>query len=192
MKPHDLFLLSLAAGLTLFTAYVLGGFDAGADPSPEPVPRNPAFRSIVLHHGAGHGRVPLPPDRPSRLPLGDLTFHFLLGNGRGSADGAVERGYRWRDQIPGPHTGRPEIDRESIGICLEGDLEDGPPTRRQIGALLSLLERLCRDYGIPAERVRSHHEVDPGASCPGRGLPAGEIRSALARRLRETAPQGCP
>jgi len=190
MKPLDLLLVSWAVGLTLFTAHVLGGSDAGD--APEPVPRNPAFRSIVLHHGAGHGREAPAPGLPHRLRLVDVTFHFFLGNGRGSPDGEVVTGHRWRDQVPGPHTGAPEVDRTSIGICLEGDLETSPPTRRQIGALLSLMDRLCREYAIPPEGVFAHHEVAPGSSCPGKGLPVEEIRAALARRLKAPPPQGCP
>lgn len=192
MKPFDLLLVSLAVGLTLYTAHVLGGTGAGAAAAVEPASGKPAFRWIILHHGAGHGRPENAPRRHHRIRLEDLAFHFLLGNGHGSPDGEVETGYRWRDQVPGPHTGTPDVDRESIGICLEGDLEATPPTRRQVVALMALLERLCREYAIPPEHVRSHREVVAGADCPGKGLPAAEIRAALARRLKPPLPQGCP
>ena len=36
---------------------------------------------------------------------------------------------------------------------------------------------------IPADRVRSHREVDAETLCPGRGLPMDGIREALTARL---------
>jgi hypothetical protein len=167
MKPLDLFLLSIAIGWTCFTAHTF----CSVEPSgmaPEKPFRNPAFRSIVIHHGATFER------------LGRPACHFIIGSGSGAADGKVETGYRWRDQIPGPHTRNPETNLESIALCLAGD---GIPARKQLAALLSLLERLCRECHIPADQIRSHLEVDPKTACPERVLPMEEIRAALARRL---------
>ena len=115
--------------------------------------------------------------------LGGLAYHFIVGNGQGSADGEVETGYRWRDQIPGPHTKNQQANLESIAICVVGDLQAAPPTEKQLGALLDLAERLCRECGIPAARVISHREVDHETQCPGKGLPMDGIRAAIAARL---------
>jgi N-acetyl-anhydromuramyl-L-alanine amidase AmpD len=188
MKPLDILLFSVATGLSLFTVYA---FCAGESeiPLPEPAPhapaapRNPAFRSIVLHHSATHGGSAAAFERDHRPRLGGLAYHFIVGNGSGSPDGGVEVGYRWKDQIPGPHTKNPEINAQSIAVCLVGDLRSAPPTEKQVAALLDLLERLCREYGIPADRVRSHREVDAETLCPGRGLPMDELRAVLGRRL---------
>jgi N-acetyl-anhydromuramyl-L-alanine amidase AmpD len=188
MKPLDILLLSIAIGLTSFTAYVFcaGGAPAAAMeelPPPAPPPRNPAFRSIILHHSATHGGSAAAFERNHRARLGGLAYHFIVGNGSGSADGEVETGYRWRDQIPGPHTKNAEVNNSSIAICLVGDLQTSSPTRKQMAALLDLLERLCRECRIPADRIRGHKEADPETLCPGRGLPIDSIRAALARRL---------
>ncbi len=187
MKPFDLLLLSVAIGLTSFTAYMFctGGapIEASASDSQIQAPRNPAFRSIVIHHSATHGGSAAAFERNHRTRLGGLAYHFVIGNGSGAADGAVETGYRWRDQIPGPHTKNQDINLESIAICLVGDFEKEAPTKKQMAALLQLLEKLCREGQIPAERVRSHREVDPETLCPGRGLPIEGIRGALSSRL---------
>jgi hypothetical protein len=161
MKPLDLFLLSIAIGLTCFTAHTFCSVEPSR-PVPEKPFRNPAFRSIVIHHGATFER------------LGRPTCHFIIG-----ADGDVKTGYRWRDQIPGPHTRNPETNLESIALCLTDD-----PTRKQIASLLTLLERLCRECRIPADRIRSHLEVDPETICPERRLPMEEIRATLTRRIK--------
>src|SRR5262252_9271048 len=109
MKPLDILLLSIAIGLTSFTVYVFcaaGAPAAGLEEAsaPPPPPPNPAFRSIVLHHSATHGGSATAFERNHRPRLGGLAYHFVIGNGSGTADGEVETGYRWRDQIPGPHT----------------------------------------------------------------------------------------
>jgi hypothetical protein len=187
MKPFDLLLLSVAIGLTSFTCYMFctGGepIEAVAADATLQAPRNPAFTSIVLHHSATHGGSAAAFERNHRARLGGLAYHFIIGNGSGAADGAVEVGYRWRDQIPGPHTKNQDVNLESIAICLVGDLEAGAPSKKQMAALLDLLEKLCREGRIPAERIRSHREVDHETLCPGRGLPIQGIRDAVARRL---------
>jgi N-acetyl-anhydromuramyl-L-alanine amidase AmpD len=187
MKPFDLLLLSVSIGLTSFTCYMFctGGepLEPAAGDSAIHAPRNPAFKSVVLHHSATHGGSAAAFERNHRARLGGLAYHFIIGNGSGAADGAVEVGYRWRDQIPGPHTKNQDVNLESIAICLVGDLEIAPPTKKQMAALLELLEKLCREGQIPAERIRSHREVDNETLCPGRGLPIDGIRAALSRRL---------
>jgi N-acetyl-anhydromuramyl-L-alanine amidase AmpD len=184
MRLLDLLLVSLAVGLTMFTTYALGGQDPAAAAAEEAPPRNPLFRSIVLHHSATDGGSAGAFERNHRTRLGGLAYHFIIGNGSGSPDGGVETGYRWRDQIPGPHTKNQAMNQESIAVCLVGDLTAAPPTRRQVESLVGLLERLCRENGIPAGRIYSHREVDPQTLCPGKDFPAADIRAALARRLK--------
>lgn len=186
MKPIDLFLLSIAIGLSCFTTYV---FVTGENPAtslhaaearPE---RNPAFTSIVLHHSATHGGSAAAFERDHKARLGGLAYHFIVGNGSGAGDGEVETGYRWRDQIPGPHTKNQAANLESIGICVVGDLRAQAPSAKQLTALLDLIEKLCRECGIPAARVVCHKEVDVETACPGRGLPMDELRAAIKARL---------
>src|SRR5687767_8348430 len=187
MKPFDLLLLSVAIGLTSFTCYMFctGGepIEAVAGDSTIQAPRKPAFQSIVIHHSATHGGSAAAFERNHRSRLGGLAYHFIIGNGSGAADGTVEIGYRWRDQIPGPHTKKQDVNLESIAVCLVGDLEAGAPTKKQMVALMDLLEKVCREGQISADRVRSHREVDVETLCPGRGLPMDSIRAALASRL---------
>jgi hypothetical protein len=187
MKPFDLLLLSVAIGLSSFTCYMFctGGepISAVAPDSTIQAPRSPAFKSIVIHHSATHGGSAAAFERNHRARLGGLAYHFIIGNGSGAADGQVEVGYRWRDQIPGPHTKNQDVNLESIAICVVGDLEAGAPSKKQMAALLDLLEKLCREGRISAERIRSHREVDNETLCPGRGLPIQGIREVLAQRL---------
>jgi N-acetyl-anhydromuramyl-L-alanine amidase AmpD len=201
MKPLDHLLLSVAIGLSIFTAWVFSGEPAGeaapaapADPVAavlEEHPfRNAGFRSIVLHHSATHGGSATAFERNHRPRLGGLAYHFIIGNGSGSEDGLVEVGYRWKEQTPGPHTKAQDVNLSSIGICLVGDLQAKPPTRKQVESLMALLEGLCRAGGISPDRVRSHREADPETLCPGRRLPVEEIRRVLAARLGDPLARG--
>jgi hypothetical protein len=191
MKPLDILLLSVAIGLTSFTAYIFcaGETAQAVELAEAPPARNPAFRSVVLHHSATHGGNAAAFERNHRPRLGGLAYHFIVGNGSGSADGEVETGYRWRDQVPGPHTKNAAANAESVAVCLVGDLETSVPTEKQLAATLDLLERVCRECRIPASRVLSHREVDGETLCPGRGLPMDAIRAILARRLEAAGPR---
>src|SRR5579864_1667285 len=96
MKPFDLLLLSVAIGLTSFTSYMFctGGapVEAAGAESTVLAPRNPAFRSIVIHHSATHGGSAAAFERTHRTRLGGLAYHFVIGNGSGAPDGAIEVG----------------------------------------------------------------------------------------------------
>ncbi len=179
MKPLDLLLFSFALGLSIFTVRTLasdGTTNGAAAPSPPEWPS--AFRSIILHHGVPHEDA----DAPGRRS-GKLAYHFIIDNGRGTDDGKIETSYRWRDRIPGPHTRNVALNRESVAVCLVGNLDVRPPTKKQVRSLLDLLAKLCRDGKIPPERIYAHREVNPETTCPGKGLPMDAIRAAIAARL---------
>lgn len=142
-----------------------------------------AWRYIVLHHSATAGGSPRAFEAFHRssarnFPLG-MAYHFVIGNGRGMPDGAIEAGSRWRQQQQGAHIAARLRDAESganmaavsIGICLVGDFEQSRPTAAQRASLTRLVRALRSAYRIPAARVRGHRAVHPGhTACPGRGL----------------------
>ena len=184
MKPVDIFLLSIAIGLTLFTVYVFCAEIPAAEAVEPAEPRNPDFQWIVLHHSATHGGSAEAIGRGHRARLGGIAYHFIIGNGSGSPDGKVETTYRWRDQIPGPHTRNQEMNLRSVAVCLVGNFQTDLPSRKQAVSLLDLLERISRECNIPARRIVSHREADPQTLCPGKRLPMDRLRAAMARRLR--------
>ena len=122
------------------------------------------WRYIVVHHSSSPGGNARIFDdwhrRIRRFPRG-LAYHFVIGNGRGQPDGAIEAGARWTRQQPGAHvasalldgnTGVP-MDNVAIGICLVGNHEITDPTPRQVRALHGLIEALRARYGIAPERI---------------------------------------
>lgn len=154
------------------------------------------WRYIVVHHSATPGGNPRAFEAwhrsPSRHFALGMAYHFVIGNGRGMPDGAIEAGSRWRLQQQGAHIAAALRDEEtganlaseSIGICLVGNFEHSEPTRAQRAALQRLLAVLQRRYAIASSRVQGHSDIHPGhTACPGRAL-----RTLLAS-MNHSAPE---
>lgn len=163
------------------------------------------WRTIVVHHSATPGGNPRAFEAwhrsPSRHFALGMAYHFVIGNGRGMPDGAIEAGSRWRLQQQGAHIAAALRDAEtganlageSIGICLVGNFEQSEPTRAQRASLQRLLAVLQRRYAIASSRVQGHSDVHPGhTACPGRALRAllAQVNhSAPARLTRAPTPR---
>ncbi len=116
-------------------------------------------------------------DREHRKLLGydGCGYHFVIGNGNGSGDGQIEVAQRWNNQKQGVHCRNArshDVDEYGIGICLVGDLDQQPPTPRQVAATQALVAYLSQRY-----RHRPRPRLDPRASrrdahrLPGQVLP---------------------
>ena len=102
------------------------------------------WRYIVLHHSASASGNYDQIDREHRKILGidGCGYHFVIGNGTGSDDGQIEVAQRWNNQKQGVHCRNArthDVDEYGIGICLVGDLDQQPPTPRQIAATQALI-----------------------------------------------------
>jgi N-acetyl-anhydromuramyl-L-alanine amidase AmpD len=126
----------------------------------------------VVHHSATDEGSARAFDRYHRKVKGwtGLAYHFVIGNGAGTPDGAVEVGYRWKQQTPGAHAGVREYNRYGIGICLVGDFENNIPTGKQMASLRVLLGSLAGRFGVRPENVVRHRDVGE-TKCPGRNFP---------------------
>jgi hypothetical protein len=140
------------------------------------------WTGILIHHSdepAGDAQALHHRARASGLD--GLGYHFVIGNGNGMGDGVIHVGYRWTDQLAGAHAARgaDEHNLNSIGICLIGNGDRRAFTDRQMRQLVNLVQRLQREYGIPAGAVKLHREVADGVTSPGRFFAAGQVREQL-------------
>lgn len=137
-----------------------------------------AWKYIVIHHSATEEGSAAVFDDYHRDVKGwkGLAYHFVIGNGTLTPDGAVEVGYRWRNQTAGAHAGVREYNYHGIGVCLVGDFERSRPTERQMGSLTSLLGFLMKRFDIPLSRVVRHGDV-VSTKCPGGNLPWPPLQS---------------
>lgn len=170
-----------------------------------PVAVDPAWRvpaatgrwlGIVIHHTDTDGGSPESIDRYHKQNNGwenGLGYHFVVGNGKGMADGEVAVSRRWRDQMDGAHTRRiydamrgafnmpAGVSPNSvlIGVALVGDFENDMPTPRQLAALKGLLTFLRTEYRIGLASIVGHGTIMPTV-CPGPGVFVDEVILALA------------
>lgn len=147
---------------------------------PEPAPHR--WTSIVIRcSGGSKGSAALLDDVHQRAGLGDLAYHFVIGNGNGAADGDLQMGPRWVDQRPGytamalhNHVGA----RQVIDICLVGDWDRTALTDKQRHYLVWLVRQLQQRLNIPADAVLVG---DGYTSKTGRLFPTAWFRQQLMR-----------
>lgn len=140
-----------------------------------------AWKYIVLHHSAAdHGSVEsiheahLQRRDSNGNPWLGIGYHFVIGNGKGMKDGAVETTFRWRQQLHGAHAGNATYNNSGIGICLVGNFEDYPPTSRQFEAVRRLVGQLKTKYKIQPTNIVGHGDVKKTA-CPGRYFSVAKV-----------------
>ena len=147
--------------------------------SPEVASRR--WETIVLHHSATEGATVEAIDAAHRQrtdangqPWLGIGYHFVVGDGRGLADGVIEPTFRWRDQLHGAHAGDRAHNDSGIGICLVGNFDEYPPTPRQLAATKKLIADLRATYDIDAAGVLVHRELS-ATNCPGKYFALNEF-----------------
>ena len=142
------------------------------------------WNSIVIHHTATtrgnvesiHEAHLKRKDSKGNHWLG-IGYHFVIGNGNGMRDGAIEPTFRWRQQLHGAHAGDNEHNQHGIGIALVGNFEKRSPTAAQLSAIKRLVGTLKGVYGISGKKIIGHSEIKATA-CPGKFFPMAEVSLA--------------
>lgn len=141
------------------------------------------WTTVVVHHSATAVGGARSFDRTHRAKGWDeLGYHFVIGNGSDTPDGAVEVGSRWHKQKHGAHCKTPDnyFNEHGIGVCLVGDFTRNRPTPRQLASLERLVAFLCDRCRISPDRVTTHGQVTHKTACPGTNFPIGSLRRAVA------------
>jgi len=111
-----------------------------------------------------------------KMPNG-LAYHFVIGNGTSSGNGAVEIGGRWTRQINGGHVHSDFLNNIALGICLVGDFNHDTPTPQQLEALDELIRYLRNRVGKTDHKlatIKAHKDINPPqwpTDCPGGRFP---------------------
>ena len=145
------------------------------------------WKYIVIHHSATQaGSVKAFHTFHTQQGYGGIAYHFVIGNGHGMPDGAVQATFRWKKQIAGTHVSGNAWNHNvfGIGICLVGNLEKSPPTKAQIASLLKLIDMLKQTYDITANNIVGHKHVKSSntsgrtekTACPGKKLDIAKVR----------------
>ncbi len=98
------------------------------------------------------------------------AYHWLV-----RSDGSAER--LLRDDEIGWHAGDWGVNCRSVGICLDGDLQNSPPPSYMLhGASRLILEEY--PY-VASDRVLGHREINSGTTCPGEAFLEGWKRDLI-------------
>ena len=162
----------------------VAGFPASWQPA-KPLRK---WKSIVLHHTATEaGSVKsIHAAHRKRITNGKpwlgIGYHFVIGNGKGMADGAVEATFRWRDQLHGAHAGKQAQHQHGIGIALLGHFDKQPPSPAQLASLRRLVFHLKTAHAIPTTGLIGHGEIKKTA-CPGKLFPLATLKKEFAGKM---------
>ncbi len=134
---------------------------------------------IVIHHSAGrYGNIEhlqkVHRERQPKDPIDAIAYHYIIGNGHGLEDGAVDHDFRKAYDIWGGHVRSVNFDRNfrGIGICIIGNLDEEEMTSAQFDKLVALTKELMSKYGIEKENVLFHGEIkNEQTACPGKNFP---------------------
>ena len=147
----------------------------------KPKAKERQWNSIVIHHTATtRGNVESIHEAHLKRKDGrgnhwlGIGYHFVIGNGNGMGDGAIEPTFRWRQQLHGAHAGDNEHNQHGIGIALVGNFEKHSPTAAQMAAIKRLVRTLQGVYRIKGKNVIGHSDIKATA-CPGKFFPMAEI-----------------
>lgn len=172
---------------------------------------------IVVHHSATKfGNVSIfyngHKARGGAWFLNDpMLYHLVIGNGQRAGDGELQAGGRWRrQQLGGGCSSAKKLmdartirdffrawsdyyNFKGIHICLVGDLDSARPTPQQMETLTNVVEALCRRYRIPSWHIMGHREAQVSeTACPGKRFPLAQLKSDIARRLRQPSKAKVP
>lgn len=137
----------------------------------------------MIHHSATDAGCAAEFDQAHRARGWDeLGYHFVIGNGTDTPDGAIEVGSRWNTQKHGAHCKTPDnfYNDHGIGICLVGNFEHARPTPAQMESLVRLLRWLVDTCDLTVADIGVHGEITGKTLCPGRYFP----KEQLLRRLQ--------
>jgi len=163
------------------------------------------WKFVVVHHSAtDSGSVKtIHAAHRQRLdskgkPWKGIGYHFVIGNGNGMPDGAIEATFRWNDQIAGAHAGMAKYNQHGIGICLIGNFEEHPPTDAQMKSATELVTLLQSTFKLGDNQILRHGDLKATA-CPGSKFPfqklvaadsdgTGPVRQRTAKRFSPVRP----
>ncbi|MEQ8235193.1 MAG: peptidoglycan recognition family protein [Syntrophomonadaceae bacterium] len=138
-------------------------------------------RRIIIHHSASPD-VSAATIHEWHLQKGwsGIAYHFVIRQA-----GGIEAGRP--TEMVGAHAG-PEVNGDSIGICLTGNFMEYAPIQAQILALVQLIDYLRGLHKINLEVLR--HKDVAATDCPGALFPWPEKNWPLFSRTSDESDRG--
>jgi len=141
------------------------------------------WQYIVVHHsGVDTGTVKGMDHyhRDVRHMENGLAYDFVIGNGSGMGDGEVAVSRRWTLQLDGGHLASEAQNKIALGICLVGNFDEHPPTRKEMESLRALVVALMARCNITPRAVKTHQQINiVHTRCPGTRFPTKSFLDSL-------------
>ena len=141
------------------------------------------WQYIVVHHsGVDTGTMKAMDryHRDVRHMENGLAYDFVIGNGSGMGDGEIGVSRRWTLQLDGGHLASEAQNKIALGICLVGNFDDHPPTRKEMESLRALVVALMARCDLTARAVKTHQQINiVHTRCPGTKFPTKSFLESL-------------
>jgi len=141
------------------------------------------WQYIVVHHsGVDTGTVKGMDHyhREVRHMENGLAYDFVIGNGSGMGDGEIAVSRRWTQQLDGGHLASEAQNKIALGICLVGNFDEHPPTRKEMESLRALVVALMARCDLTPRAVRTHQQINiVRTRCPGSRFPTQTFLDSL-------------
>ena len=141
------------------------------------------WQYIVVHHsGVDTGTVKGMDHyhREVRHMENGLAYDFVIGNGSGMGDGEIAVSRRWTLQLDGGHLASEAQNKIALGICLVGNFDEHPPTRKEMESLRALVVALMARCDLTPRAVRTHQQINiVRTRCPGSKFPTKTFLDSL-------------
>lgn len=141
------------------------------------------WQYIVVHHSDVDRGTVKGMDayhREVRHMQNGLAYHFVIGNGGGMGDGEIAIGKRWTLQLDGGHLASEAQNKIALGICLVGNFDEHPPTRKEMESLRALVVALMARCNLTPRAVKTHQQINiVHTRCPGTRFPTKSFLDSL-------------
>ncbi len=128
---------------------------------------------IVVHNSGNHNSF----EKIKNLHVNvngweDIGYHWLINK-----DGNLIKGRS--EKFIGAHVfGH---NKNSIAVCLIGNLEKSPPTKKQIETLIKFLKQKIKKHNLSVENILGHKEMTENEKmCPGKFVDLEKIRALVS------------
>ena len=133
------------------------------------------WQYIVVHHSGVDTGTMKGMDhyhREVRHMENGLAYDFVIGNGSGMGDGEIAVSRRWTLQLDGGHLASEAQNKIALGICLVGNFDEHPPTRKEMESLRALVVALMARCDLTPRAVKTHQQINIiRTRCPGTKFP---------------------
>lgn len=79
----------------------------------------------------------------------------------------------------GAHCRHDSMNQRSLGLCVVGDFDAGPPPEQLVERAAQFVAMWCRLFMLSVDRVHGHRDHHPSKTCPGDRFDMAHFRDCV-------------